>query len=106
MEEIIKEIEKAESEAAALKAEANKKAADIIAALDVELKSLKESYEQKLRNESALILNETRKKINALVMEQEKKIAVSEKAIKDNAHDKIESCVDFVYDFLLKEIKE
>ncbi len=105
MEEIIKEIEKTESDAAALKAEANKKAAEIISELDHEIKSLKESYEQKLRDDSALILAETKKKINALVAQEEKNHAEVAKQIECGANSKIEPCVDYVYDFLMKEIE-
>lgn len=106
MEEIIKEIEKTESAAAALKAEADKKAAEIISALDHELKSLKESYEQKLRDDYALILAETKEKINALASQEEKNHAENAKQIADSANGKIEPCVDYVYDFLMKEINK
>ncbi len=105
MEEIIKEIEKAESDAAALKAEADKKAAEIISELDHELKSLKESYEQRLRDDSVLILAETKKKINTLAVQEEKNHAEVAKQIESGANNRIEPCVDYVYDFLMKGIK-
>lgn len=103
MEEIIKEIEKAEREAAQLKADAENKAAEILSALERELKALKENYESRLKDDSASILAQTKQRITALVADSEEKSIINAKKIKELAHDKIMPCVDYVYDFLIKE---
>ncbi len=103
MEELIREIERAESEAAKIKAEATQKAADIISALDKEIDSLKKSYERKLKDDSTLVLAQTKQKISDLAREEDNATRINIKRTEDNARDKIPSCVDFVYDYLLKE---
>ncbi len=106
MEEVIKQIEIAERDAAQLVAEANSKAAGIIASIDGKLEELRDSYEQKLKADYDAILSSAKARVNKMRLEQEKIAEAKCNKIKSDASAKIKPCVDFVYDFIMKEYAE
>ncbi len=104
MEEIIREIEKAEANASLLKADAERKVSEIMSDNDKEIGLMKARYDRKLKDDSESIVASIKNEINGIASETEKNIAENSKTIRDHAVDKIEPCAQFVYDFLMKEL--
>ena len=106
MEEIINEIKQAEEAAAKLVEGAEKEAARILASVDGEIEALKAEYEEKLKNDSAAVLNATKARIRKLHEAEEENARAKANKIKQDASVKVKPCADMVYDFIMKEFTE
>ncbi|MCH5164624.1 MAG: hypothetical protein J1F36_06380 [Clostridiales bacterium] len=106
MEEVIKEIKRAEENAALLIEAAQKEAAEIVKSLDAQLEALKDEYEQKLNDDSAKVFAAAKARINKLRTEEGERAVVQADKLRSEVSAKIKPCADFVYDFIIKEFAQ